>query len=538
MKKYISLIKACMTDNMRLFKINSKKQSEISKKIIPVILAIVLFLCIISYANIIIEPLVEVHFEFVLLTIFVLLTSIMTLIEGIYKSSSLLFNCKDDNLLLSLPIKKSTVLFIRVLKFYLFELIYNSLFLIPAMIVYIRYVDVGVSFYVVSFLACLLLPIIPIVLSCIIGVVISAFSSKFKMKNFIQIIITTLFLIAIIFISNNLDKVIEKIAQNASSINEIITKIYYPAGAYIKLVTDFNILDLVLFIIIHLLVFTISIYLLSIIYFKINSAVKTVKIGTKNKDYRIKENKPMKSLIKKEVNRFINSPVFVINAGFGLVLFIIGSIGICLKFDSIVEIFNNDSSNFFNIEQIKSYMPVILFGLICFASLMSSITSSMISLEGKSFNILKGLPIKPFKIIVSKILTAILIMIPFFIIGDIIVFIKFNFSIGEIIICLISSFILPFVAETIGIMVNLKYPKMDAENDTEVVKQSISSMIAVFIGMILSGITVYLLYKGIENGISSNLIILSGMSFYTFMAIVCLLYLTKKSVKYFNDINV
>ena len=51
---------------------------------------------------------------------------------------------------------------------------------------------------------------------------------------------------------------------------------------------------------------------------------------------------------------------------------------------------------------------------------MKSITSSMISLEGKTFSILKSLPVKPYTIIKSKILTAVLIMIPCILIGDII----------------------------------------------------------------------------------------------------------------------
>ena len=151
MKKIVSLIKACMTENMNLFKIRNKKDSKRSNVILPIFLGLCVFFSIWSYANVIMEPLINVNLEYVLLTLFVLLTSILTLVEGIYKSSSLLFNCKDDNLLLSMPIKKSTVLFVRVFKFYVFELVYNSLFMLPAMIVYIRYkcsfIPIGHSAY-------------------------------------------------------------------------------------------------------------------------------------------------------------------------------------------------------------------------------------------------------------------------------------------------------------------------------------------------------------------------------------------------------
>lgn len=537
MKKLISLIKASMTQNMSLFKIKTKKQTQLSKITIPLFLAVALFISIASYANMLIEPLAEVNLEFVVLTLFICITSIMTLTEGIYKSSNLLFNCKDDNLLLSLPIKKSTVLFVRILKFYLFELLFNSLFLLPAMWVYTRYVSVGIMYYIISFFALIMLPIIPIVISSVIGGIISFSSSKFKLKNIAQIIITTIMLLIMFYVSLNLKEIITKIAENASNINELITKIYYPAGAYIKLITNFNIGDLVTFVFINISILIATIIILSNVYFKINSNIKVVKTLSKNEGYKIKTNKPMKSLIKKELSKFISSPVFVTNTAFGLVLFIVGCIAITLKFENIIGMITMQYSDI-NIEQVKSYIPVILFGLVCFASLMSSITSSMISLEGKSFNILKSLPVKPSTVIISKVLTAVLIMIPFLFIGDLIIFIKFEFTILQIILILISSVILPLVAETIGIVVNLKYPKMDAENDTQVVKQSMSSTVAVFLGMILVVITAYVLVKCFRYNISVNIIIFSGVGIYSIILIGLLIYLNKRSVEEFNSINV
>ena len=241
MKKMISLIKTCMSSDMSLFKIKNRSKSRTVKMILPLLLAIFVFYCIYYYAGIVIEPLAKVKLEYILLSLFVFLTFLVTSMEGIYKSSSLLFNCKDDNLLLSLPVKKRTVLFIRIFKFYIFELLYNSLFLAPAMLVYSLNVNVGMTYYIVSFFMLLLLPIIPVFISCIIGMFISFTASKFKFKNIVQIIVTTLFLLVMFYLSYNLESVAKNIATNAKSINEIITKIYYPAGVYAKLITSFNI---------------------------------------------------------------------------------------------------------------------------------------------------------------------------------------------------------------------------------------------------------------------------------------------------------
>ena len=47
---------------------------------------------------------------------------------------------------------------------------------------------------------------------------------------------------------------------------------------------------------------------------------------------------------------------------------------------------------------------------------------------------------------------------------------------------IISILIVLFNA-VIGLLLNLKYPKLDAQTDTEVIKQSMSATISVFVGM-------------------------------------------------------
>ncbi len=537
MKKLFSLVRASMTEGMNIFKISTKKKNTFTKIGLPIIITLIIMAMMYSYSKVIMDELASVKMEFVLLTIFILFTSIMSLVEGIYKSGNLLFNCKDDNLLFSLPIKKNTVLFLRVFKFYVFELLYNSLFLLPAMIVYAVYVKPSVTYYIVSIIGLLMFPIVPILISCILGTFITFVASKFKGKNIAQTVITVIFILGIMYFSYNSEMLITNIAKNASSINDFITKIYYPAGKYIELVTEFKITHLLEFIVVNIALFIVTIILIGKVYFNINSNAKSIKKNKSNKNYKIKTLTPMKALIKKEFSRFINSPVFVTNAGFGLVLFIVGSILITIKFDSLLEMLTKNGASF-SLEYIKTCIPAIFLGFICFTSFMTSITSSMISLEGKSFSILKSLPLKPYKIVQSKVLTAILIMIPCILIGDVIVFIKFRFDLLSIIITLYASILLPLIAETVGIIVNLKYPRMDAKNDTEVVKQSMSSSISVFMGMAMIGITLFVLFKALDANISNNMIMIGFIVVYTIIYSGLVLLLHKTCDKSFERIEV
>ncbi len=536
MNKLVSLIKVAMTDNMNIFKINTKNDNKMVKVTLPIILALIIMGTFFGYSMSLITVLKEQHNEYIVLTIFGACVSFLTLWEGIYKSPNLLFKCKDDDLLFSLPIERKTVLFLRIFKFYLFEILFNGLFFLPSVIAYAVSVNPSISFYLISLIALLLLPIVPILLSSIIGFFTTSLSSKFKKKNIVQIVIAFAFILFVMFFSYSSDSLVNNIANKADKINEVVTKFYYPVGAYIKLINDFNILELLLYIVVHVIIMYIVISFLGKIYFNINTKMVSSKSSSKG-EYKIVTRSPIKSIVRKESQKFISSPVFVTNAAFGLVLFVFACIYVSIQFDSILASFASEEMSI-DPNQILKYIPLLLYAMICFSTLLSSITSSMISLEGKSFYILKSIPVKPSTIVLAKVLTAVLIVIPFMLIGDIVIFIRFKFNIIEILLILLASFILPFVSEIIGILVNLKYPKMDASNDTEVVKQSVSSMISVFIGMGLIALTIFGLYKGIVSGLSNSLIIIIIILVYLLISILLLVYLYKTCDRHFNNITI
>ncbi len=539
MKKLHSLIKACMSNDMSLFKIKTKNRK--ASVLFPLILALYLMFTIGTASYGLFKQLSPVNLQYVLLSFFVFGTFIMTLIEGVYKTSSLLFNCKDDLLLLSLPIKRRTVLFIRIFKFYIFELMFNSLFMLPAMIVYIFFMKtLTVTYIITSVIMLLTLPIIPIVISCFIGMITSSISSRFKYKNAIEIIFTMIFLVFIMIISFQMQSITKNIIQNATSINDVITKIYYPSGVYAKLVTDFNIVDLLIYILVNIILSILSIYVLGKFYFKINSRLK--KVETSNNvninDLNIKSKSKTNSLIKKELNTFFKTPVFIINSGFGLIMFMIITFILVFKFDSLIPIITNKENGLgISKELIMNNISLLILSITMLTGFMTSITNSVISMEGRNINILKSLPIKVKTILMSKIYACLIITTPILLIGNIILFIKFKISIIESILLLLLVVLIPLVSHFIGILVNLRYPKLDADNATEIVKQSTSSLVSVMLGIIFVVINIAIIYSSI-NHISSILLLIIEVIVYIIIDIILYLCLINKGVKRFNKLSV
>lgn len=479
--KTLSLLKAALSQDMNMFKYSAKRNSsKLTKIFFPIILFAIVGLSLGTYAYMIAEKLALYHLTYIMLSMFIIVVTVITFMEGIYKSQGILFDAKDNDLLFSLPIKKSQILFIRIFKLLLFQFIYNLMFLLPAFLVFIYFEHPNISFYLISFLMSILIPIIPTVISSVLGYVIKLTSSKFKSKKIVQTLLSSIVFLGIFYFSMNTENFIQDIGVKATSINDILTSIYYPLGLYINLITKFKLVDLLKLILINFIPFTLFIYIGAKFYFKIISSSKVNEVHRKvnHKKELIIKTKPIISLVKKELKRYFSSPVYMFNTSFGLLLSVVVSIFLVLKGQSI---FDSVLANYGISSNIS--LPVLFYFFILFVGSMTSISSSSISLEGKTINITKSLPIKEEKLLNSKILTCFVIESPFILLSDILFFIKFKPSIFYIILILLLSLLIIFLSSCIGLIANLKYPKMNATNDTEVVKQSMSSMISVFTGM-------------------------------------------------------
>ncbi len=537
MKKLIRLLKAAMSQDMDMFKYKTKASDSKAKQIIfPIILSLIVMFAVGVYAVMFASEFSKVNLTYIMLTLFIILTTILTLVEGIYKSQGILFDAKDNDLLFALPIEKSKILFVRIFKLLSFQFLYNALFMIPAYIVYIYYEHPGISFYLISILMTFLLPIIPTVISSIIGYIIKAVSVKFKAKKIVQTVFTMIIFFGIFYISLNTQGILENIINNAESINAVIKKVYYPAGAYIDLIQNFNLPTLLILIAINIVPLVIFIMIASKFYFGIisKSSEKGKSKKIKSIESKVKVKSKLSALVSKELKRYFSSTVYIFNTSFGLILLLIITIAMSVNINGVINTITEGEGMGFDIIPL---MPKIFFCLITYTACMTSITSSSISLEGKSFNITKSLPTSVDTILLSKILMSCIITMPVILISDLIFFIAFQVGIIDILFILTISILMPILIAIIGLFTNLKYPKMNASSDTEVVKQSMSTTIAVFSGMILGLVFAVLMVAGAQTP-NINLFVLIELIVLAIVILALWKRLKKYGNKRFKEINV
>lgn len=483
MSTLVSLLKATMSEGIVLFDYRGK--TEHSRRMMPLLLASLIGMAMLFSASAMAEELKQEGGTATVLSLYTLITVIIIVTEGVYKSGDLLFSPKDNDMLLAMPIKKPTIVLARMIKFYAFEMIYCLIFLLPAIIAYAVNTDVKPSFYLVAPTMLLLVPVIPIVISCVVGLGISEIAVRFKHRAFWQVILSfvALFAILTVILTVNMNSGFDN--GSMVMIGDKINTFYYPAAAFTRLATSFDIWEYLLFVAVNLGLAIIAVLLISRFYFQMITRVNAIKKSRSAVlKYDFKRHGQVYTIVRKEMSRYFSTPVLLTNTALGLVLFLVAAGALCFNYDSIVASITGSVENFpLSPDEIWEYLPSVAFILVAFASLMTFITATTISLEGKAFNLLKTLPVSGKKVILSKVLAAMLLITPFTLIGSIVMMVRFQFDVPSGILVSVAAIAMPLVAELIGVLINLKYARFDAENDAVVVRQSAGVMVATFLGL-------------------------------------------------------
>ncbi len=410
-----------------------------------------------------------------LLAMMMAVTSVVVLFTSIFKSSGILFNFKDYNMVMSLPVKTSHIVASRILLLYVMNIFFSFIFIIPAGVVYAMTSPIDPIFYMGYVLTLLFVPLVPIVIASIIGSIIGYIASFFKRFNVLNIIFQFILILGIIALSFSAGNMSENITEISSMMAEQIYNLYPLAKMYTDGVCNGNILSLILFIVISIAVFGIFTILVSLVFKKFNTILNTSKAKSHFKMTELKEKTQIGALLSKESKRYFSSAIYVLNTGIGVILMLIMAVAsLFFNLDSMGEMMGYPG--FPTI--LARYAPIVL----CFFIVMSCTTSSSISLEGRNLWIIKSSPVREMDVLKSKIYLNLTILIPAIIITSGLLSIALKPDWKTVIIMFLLPCIYAVFISLAGILINLKFPNFDWTNEVTVIKQSVSATITIFLG--------------------------------------------------------
>ena len=487
-KKAIRLFRVEMKDILGINKIIHSDKDFKLLRIIGLLVCLLIFSlisCALSYGyyrSLAPSLYINGHIDQVL-TIAFASSCLVLFTTNISKAAMSLFSYKDYDILMSLPIKLSSVILSKMTILYTVNLLSLATFIIPSLIVYCHYVYVKAEFFLTFGILMLFIPIIPLTLSTIVSIIVSFLSYNLKNRKIFNTLVTFLLIVFLLFVSNLIlrpDFIDKSVVSNIINVSNV-----FPLSIiFTKALIELNIPYIFLFILASASVEVIFISLIYKHYKNLHLIVTTYKVSSSDtKKIKNEVSSRFKSLFKREVKRYIAVPSYMINTIIGPVTLIL----ICASFVFFFDGYIKDSLNAFSnlhVISIKSVISVAFSVICCIFLTTSCTTSCSISIEGKNYWILQSSPVSYQDIFNSKILLSTLVNSGLMAVIDLLFSIAFRLNFLDIIYSIVIQFSFILFTSVLGILVNLKLPKMEWQNESVVVKQSASVLVSILLSLL------------------------------------------------------
>jgi len=494
MNKLFSLIKVDLIHSYSINKLSKKhnKERKLGSLVATIILGTILFISIFTVMfsmGLMAKEFNQLDYLLVFgYTIGTFLTFTMT----ISKANGFLFEAKDFELLMSMPIKTKTIVLSKLISLLTICYLGFGAIFIPCLVVYGLFSNSGIIFYLLSIISLITGPLLIVTICSFISYFLGIALRKFKHKSifmsiFSLLIFTVVFILYMTFVNkmeymdNPTEENLQMLAEYFANMKNNFMK-YYPISKLLSTGLTGNIVNYLLYLLLMIAPFSLLVLFVSKNFLKANMRAK---IAYTNKNFKLKEQKQsskIASLLKRDMKRFFSSSAQVLNIGIGPILSTILLFVMAINFGKNVDIVNND---FY-----RNFMPLMLTLTAGFTYGIMPSTASSISLEGKNFWILKTSPIKTKDVFISKIIFYVIICFPFVIINTIIMAIILKMNILNIILAFLIQLVLIFAYAIEGLWINILTPKFDWDNEVKAIKQGTGPLLSMLFGFLL-GIIMY-----------------------------------------------
>ncbi len=459
------------------------------------------------------------------------ITGIISIMFGVFGSVfntyTTLYMAKDNELLTAMPIKPAYILIPRMLGVFALGLLYESLLFVPSCIAYFLYAKPGIPAYITTILMIFVLAFFIFVLTCLLGWVVASISAKLKNKSFLTVIISLLFFGAYYYVSFNYFEIIQSIITNSEAVSESMMRIVYPVYVFGKACSG-NILAF-LGIILFNAVLT---YLTCLILSRNFSKIITAKPASTKKVYIEKKTSQKgidSALLRKEFKRLTTSASYMLNCCMGTLICIVVAVALVFFKDKYADIIPA-------LDELGK--DAVLFIACCICTLFASMNdtaSCSLSMEGNSLWILKSMPVEPHRILFAKQKVQLYITLIPAIILCLVITAIFDVS-GNNLVALflyVCSFCL-FDSE-IGLLLDLKHPNLNWTSESVPLKQSLSPLIMITCGPLVSGI-ITLLVIHLSKFIDAYLIYIAISVIFIYSSRYINKWIMKKGSEIFREI--
>ncbi len=398
----------------------------------------------------------------------------LILVLSVFATKGLLFGFGDYDVVMSWPVSVRAVAASRVSNMYAYNLVYAALFLLPVGVVYALRAAPPWWYYPLYLVLTLLMPVLPTLLGAALGTLLTGATARLKKRNALNIATQLALVMALMVVSFRTSTSMADISARADSLSSLAARLYPPAQWFQNALAEGSALDALWLLLSAAAAGALMIYVAGKSFVAINSLLASVPRGKRFVMRAHLRSGVRTALYRVEKARYFSSTLYVVNTAFGYVMLLAAGVFSIVKPELLKEAFAAPEMG-----SVRAAVPFALGWILA----MSTTTSSAISMEGKTLWIVKSMPVSVRDWLESKLLLDLTLAVPFTLVGCALVAFGMRASAFETLWLVIVPLAYALFFGVFGLWVNIRLPKLDWQNETEVVKQSMATMIVVFSGM-------------------------------------------------------
>ncbi|MEA4966230.1 MAG: hypothetical protein VB055_10455 [Oscillospiraceae bacterium] len=443
-------------------------------------------------------PFYEAGLGFLYFALFLLIDFAMMLLGSLFTAKAQLFEAKDNELLLALPLPPQAVLFSRISMLISINLLFELTVAIPVAVCWLLAAPVTAVGVLSFVLTCLLLPLTVTAVAALLGWLISLATRRVRNKTLLTTVFSLAFLALYFVYYTKLMRGMSDLAVTGAALAGPLRGVW-PLYIMSAAISDGSAVNMLLSAAMMLVPFLLAWWILSVTFLKtVTTHHAAAKVQYREK--REKAGSADGALYRRELSRLLGSAPYIMNSGLGVFAMIAAAVALLLKWAALQSVF------------ISLHLPNGLLGALltiglCFASSMTTLSAPSVSLEGKNIWIAQSLPVDTRQILDAKIRLHLSLAIPAVLLPILVSLFLLRPALPDAALLLAAPLLFNWLLALLGLAANLKFPNLDWNTETAAVKNGLSVLICIFGGWLIAAVPAVLLFT--VSGLSPRLCLLA-----------------------------
>lgn len=392
---------------------------------------------------------------------------------SVFMTQTQLYDAKDNELLLSMPIRPMQILMSRMAVLLVLTGVFTLAALLPAYIMYAAFFGVTVQIVVGWVLSAAALILLAQAVCCALGWVLHWLLSRIRNKAVVSMTFTVLFLVVYFYVYTNANNLLTQLMQSGEQIAAAVQGAAWPLYA-VGMGMGGSLPHTLFTAVLGAGVFALVSWALAA------SFAKTVTAGSRSgaarrrrgrRDMRVKT--PVQAICHKELRKFLTSAVYLTNFGLGLVLLVALPVAALIFRGQLLEA----------IGLLDGFRPfvagvVVLAAAFCIAT--SCISAPSISLEGKSLWVIRSLPVSGRTVLRGKLRMHCMLLVPLSAVCVLALGLIVGCSVVDTLLAAAICAVFGWFVGVAGLVCNLLAPRFDWINEAGPCKQSAAVFLTIF----------------------------------------------------------